>query len=164
VPDGARTAAEEFHSATKGRRFPEHGCDRTVLVFAELDSVLYRSVVELAAETIEHSSLIQTVGGSWLVRQNKLPPTIRASALLLEIMTTSVAVQHLAPEAQLHRAGRFVRRTSESMVIGARRAGGDKFSSPIHFTDAVCMRPPEKNEDGERETSHSGCRWRRIVF
>src|SRR5713226_6223246 len=48
---------KNFIAPRKRRRFPEHGRNRAVLVFAELDSVLYRGVVELATETIEHFKL-----------------------------------------------------------------------------------------------------------
>src|SRR5690349_9298175 len=58
-PDFFRTAGgksgrwKNFIAPGKRRRFLEHGCHGTVFVFAELDSVLYGCVVELAAETIQ---------------------------------------------------------------------------------------------------------------
>src|SRR6266851_868947 len=52
-----RGRRKDFIAPRKRRRFPEHGRNGAVLVLAELDGVLYRHVVESAAETIEQFQL-----------------------------------------------------------------------------------------------------------
>src|SRR6266436_5449977 len=48
---------KNFIAPGKRRGFPEHGCNRAVLLFTELNGVFYRRVVELAAQTIDHFQL-----------------------------------------------------------------------------------------------------------
>src|ERR1700687_1052725 len=48
---------KNFIAPRKRRRFPQHRRNGAVLVLAKLDGVLYRRVIELAAETIEHFQL-----------------------------------------------------------------------------------------------------------
>src|SRR5229473_3724382 len=48
---------KNFIAPRKRGSLPEHGGNGTILVFAELNGVLDRRVVEWAAETIEHFQL-----------------------------------------------------------------------------------------------------------
>src|SRR5258707_13850363 len=53
---GAALGDRRKNFIAPGKRcgFPEHGCNGAVLVFTELNGVLYRRVLEVAAQTIAH--------------------------------------------------------------------------------------------------------------
>src|SRR5713101_8035914 len=144
---------KNFIAPRKRRRFPEHGRHRTVLVFAELDGVLHRSVVELAAETIEHFQLNpdgRRFRGSF-ARTNYLQRFELLPLLLEDHDHVGGGTGTQRKKYKLHRAGRFVRRTvgiDGNRVPGRARGHEFFFSNPFHGCSLHAASPRKHSRTG----------------
>src|SRR5882672_4026416 len=99
------------------------------------------------------SSFIQTVGGSVARSPEQITSSDSSFCRFFpRMVTTSVAVQD--PKASRTNSigpGALFEVRSESMVIACPDGPvATNFCSPIHFTDPVCMRPPQRKHSRAR--------------